>query len=286
MDHDLPRRAVAAFERATGLGLTIRDLRGSIAPALEATRTEHVHPACRQAKDSRHGACIAFCGARLVQAAERFPSGLVKRCHAGCIEMSVPVAIDGALEWVISAGVRRAGPGLEVALADPAGSRLGPLAGLEAALKPIGRDEADHVLELLHQLAARLVAWRRDAGGRIGQPSGPEVATAGRRRQQIAWLIAKRHPDPAFRLADLAGHLGLSEDRAGHVVRELCGDGFAALVQRERLRTAQALLDLGRLPLREVMRRSGFASRSQFFAAFRSATGLTPGAYRRRTART
>jgi AraC family transcriptional regulator len=52
-------------------------------------------------------------------------------------------------------------------------------------------------------------------------------------------------------------------------------------VSRRRLEAAMALLAAGRLPLAEIAFRSGFSSQASFTRAFRRATQMTPGEYRR-----
>lgn len=282
MDPGLPSRAIAAFERASGLTLSFHDYRRSLWPYVEATRNEHVNPVCRLVKANRHLACIDFCAKRMRAEAERHQSGVVKRCHAGVIELLLPVFLDGKLEWVFYAGVRKPGKDLAIAVEDTTHSRSGPWAPTIAKLPALTQDEAEHLLELLRQLAARLVAWRSGL-----KESFPALATRGgmppdeERRSAITWFISKKHINTAVRLADLAKHLRLSEDRAGHVVAELFGDNFATLLLRARVQTAQGLLRLSDLPLREVARQSGFGSRAHFFAVFRAHTGQTPTEWRR-----
>lgn len=284
MDATLPSRAIAAFERASGLWLCFHDFRRSLWPYVEATRNEHVNPVCRLVKANRHQACKEFCAARMHREAERHQMGVVKRCHAGVIELMLPVFLDGKLEWLFYAGVRRPGKDLAITVEDRQHSRSGPWAPTVGRLAALSQDEAEHLLELLRQLAARLVAWRRGLEeslpalvGEGGMP--PDEA----RRSAITWFVSKKHANPDLRLADLAKHLRLSEDRAGHVVSELFGDGFATLLLRARVQTAQGLLRLSDLPLREVARQSGFGSRAHFFAVFRVQVGMTPATWRRGT---
>jgi AraC-like DNA-binding protein len=281
MDPGLPSRAIAAFERASGLSLCFHDFRRSLWPYVEATRNEHVNPVCRMVKANRHQACKEFCAARMHLEAERYQQGVIKRCHAGVIELLLPVFLDGKMEWLFYAGVRRPGKDLAITVEDQTHSRSGPWASTIGKLPALTQEEAEHLLELLRQLAARLVAWRTGL-----KESLPALATQGgmpsddARRSAITWFISKRHANPKLRLADLAKHVRLSEDRAGHVVTELFDQGFATLLLRARVQTAQGLLRLSDLPLREVAHQSGFGSRAHFFAVFREQVGVTPGVYR------
>jgi AraC family transcriptional regulator len=52
-------------------------------------------------------------------------------------------------------------------------------------------------------------------------------------------------------------------------------------VSQRRLKSAMAMLAIGKLPLSEIAHRSGFSSQASFNRAFRRATGMTPGDYRR-----
>lgn len=282
MDPGLPARAIAAFERASGLTLCFHDYRKSLWPFVDATRNEHVNPVCRLVKTNREPACIAFCAKRMRAEAERFQNGVIKRCHAGVIELFLSVFLDGKLEWLLYAGVRRPAKDLAIAVEDAQQNRSGPWAPTIGRLPTLTQDEAEHLLELLRQLAARLVAWRTSITASLpALAARGSMPTTEARRSAITWFISKHHSKADLRLADLADHLRLSEDRAGHVVSELLDASFATLLLRARVQTAQGLLRLSDLPLREVARQSGFGSRAHFFAVFRDHTGQTPAAWRR-----
>lgn len=273
---------MAAFEHATGLVVCFHDLRRSLWPYLDPQRFQHSNPVCSLVKRTRQPACMAFCAAHVGQHAADYRAGVVKRCHAGVVELALPVFIDEQLEWILFAGVRRAAPRLVVDLHDPdPSSRSGPWVATVSALPTIDTLAAGHLLELLRQLASRLVAWRQALHRAL-----PAVANGGslpalpaRRLAILAWLT--QHHSEGVRLSDLARHLGLSEDRASHAVKEACDETFVQLLARLRLRTACGLLRFSDLPLREIARQSGFGNRAHFFAAFKSAMGTTPAAYRR-----
>jgi AraC-like DNA-binding protein len=283
MDPDLPERAMAAFEHATGLGLSCHDQRRTLWPYLGPERFEHFNPVCSLVKRSRMAACVAFCATGMRMHAHDRRDGVVKRCHAGVVELSLPVFIDERLEWILFAGARRAAPALRPHVDDPDHSgRSGPWAPAVAGLAVLDDATAIHQLELLRQLAARLAAWRRELHSALpALASGALPAPPAARRTVILAWLAKHHPE-GVRLGDLARQLGLSEDRASHAVKEACGETFVQLLTRVRLRTACGLLRFSDLPMREVARQSGYGTRAHFFAVFKAGQGITPEAYRRR----
>jgi AraC-like DNA-binding protein len=282
MDPTLPTMAIQAFERATGLSLCFHDYGRSLRPFTDGTRNEHVNPVCRSVKTKRHQACIAFCAKRLRTDAWQWPNGAVKRCHAGVIELYLPVFIEEKLEWLFYAGVRRAAEQLVIPLIDnEQATHSGPWAQTIARLPELTVEQAPHYLELLRQLAARLVLWRSQMTKQVptfaARTTLPVVNT---RRSAIIYFLSKHHHNPQVRLADLAAHLHLSEDRAGHVVVELCDVSFSLLLARARIETAKGLLQLSDLPVREIAHQSGFGSRAQFFTMFKQHVGMTPAKWR------
>lgn len=272
----LPELACAAVERVSGLGISLHDHQGLLWGYLPGGRFQHHRSPCTLVKRHRQEACRAFDYERLLVLAERHPGGLLKRCHAGIVEAALVVAVDGRPWLTLFAGPRRVGPGL--APEAVAAGAPGPWDAQVAALPALARAEGEAVLELLRQLAARLLAWR----ARI-LPADPGPAGRRPRGEEIRMWIQAHHRE-AVRLAGLAAHLGLSEDRASHAVVEACGDGFAALLARERLRSAAELLRASSLPVAAVALASGFRTRAHFHQAFRRAYGLSPAQWRRREA--
>ena len=85
-------RSLEAFERVHGLKVTIHDLDGSLAGAIDIKRTRHRHPICAQIKDSHHGsACYQFEYTALRPQLPQLHGGRIQRCHAGLVEWVMPV---------------------------------------------------------------------------------------------------------------------------------------------------------------------------------------------------
>jgi AraC-like DNA-binding protein len=271
---ELPERACASFERLTGLDLCIHDLQGLLWGHVSPHRFQHLRQPCLLVKRHDQHGCTVFDVDALYPHLAAHPQGVVKRCFAGVVEVALEVRAEGRLWLVLFAGAWRARPGFRPDLDSP-DRRPGPWEPQVAALAPGGDQDLAAALELLHQLAARLSAWRRER-------TSAERAVGGHRtrRETILRWIQNRHCEQVS-LADLARDLGLSVDRASHAVGEACGSGFAALMADERLRTASELLRTTDLPVREVIAASGFRNRAHFHQVFRRHLGTSPARWRR-----
>lgn len=271
---DVPAVAIAAFERLTGLSVSIHDRTRSLWSYLPPDRFLHLNPLCRSIKSVRERPCARFDGEVVREEAIHHPDGLVKVCHAGLVEWVVPLIEAGEVRVVLFAGVRRPAPGLERVLHDPSPlTRGGPWSPHLAELPAVDDGEAQWLLESLRQLAGRLFAWRSQVlpGGRRDLP----------RAEAIRQHIVEHHAKAGYDLAQLAAHLELSPSRTGHAVREACGKGFIELLTETRLRTAIGLLRQTSLPVAQVLTLSGFANRAHSHQLFRRRFGRTPASFRR-----
>jgi AraC family transcriptional regulator len=88
------------------------------------------------------------------------------------------------------------------------------------------------------------------------------------------------HLDEEITVAGLADLAHLSAFHFTRMVTATVGVPPYRYVSRRRLENA-AMLAIGKLPLCEIAHRSRFSSQASFNRAFRRATGMTPGEYRR-----
>ena len=82
-------------------------------------------------------------------------------------------------------------------------------------------------------------------------------------------------------LEDLAAVVDLSPQHFARAVCQSTGLPPHRWLTNQRIERARDLLATGNLPIAEIALDCGFADQSHLTTAFRKATGVTPGAYRR-----
>ena len=91
-----------------------------------------------------------------------------------------------------------------------------------------------------------------------------------------------RNPDLGRRV--VADALGISEGYVSEVMRKQVGQSFAEYVNNFRITEAKSLLrdaEFAQFSLEAVGLEAGFKSRSAFYTAFKKATNMSPGKYRK-----
>ena len=128
-------------------------------------------------------------------------------------------------------------------------------------------------------LAARLAHSYAD-GSVLDPRTGPAHRLDNARLRRVLDHI-DRHLEEEITVADLARLANLSTFHFSRMFTAAIGLPPCRFVGRRRLENAMAMLAVGKLPLSEIAHRSGFSSQASFSRAFRRATGMTPGEYRR-----
>ena len=156
------------------------------------------------------------------------------------------------------------------------------------------KDEADRVMGLElgaddyltkpfspRELLARIRALlrRSRAGARSPVPSDSQLNQV-RLRRVLDYI--SEHLADEITLADLAGVASLSPFHFARTFTRAMGISPHRYVSRMRLQSAMADVAAGKLPLAQIALKARFSSQASFTRAFRRATGLTPGEYRRR----
>jgi AraC family transcriptional regulator len=129
-------------------------------------------------------------------------------------------------------------------------------------------------------LAARIIHKYCDsASSAVTAPASHQLDQT-RVRRVLDYISA--HVADEITLADLAGVACLSTFHFARMFTRAMGVPPHRYVSHVRLENAMADIVAGRLPLAEIASNARFSSQTSFARAFRRATGMTPGEYRRR----
>ncbi len=96
-------------------------------------------------------------------------------------------------------------------------------------------------------------------------------------------ILTEEYADPEV-LPALPGRLGVSAAHLQRLFKRRLGVTPRVFLQRQRVKQAAALIADSRLNNTEICLAVGFESLSNFYAAFRAATGVAPGRYRQAAA--
>jgi CheY-like chemotaxis protein/AraC-like DNA-binding protein len=97
---------------------------------------------------------------------------------------------------------------------------------------------------------------------------------------QAAMRLIRENLGALPRLADIARNVGTYREKLGVLFREQTGKTVFAFVREERLARGMQLLRETDFDVQHIAQLLGFRSAANFATAFRSRTGMTPGAYR------
>jgi transcriptional regulator GlxA family with amidase domain len=103
--------------------------------------------------------------------------------------------------------------------------------------------------------------------------------------ERIHAVVAWMHSEFGARInvGAMAHRVGVSGSRFTHAFRSTTGTTPARYLKRVRLSVAAALLSYTPLRIKEITFKVGFVNHGHFIREFKSAYGLTPSEFRRRT---
>jgi AraC-like DNA-binding protein len=154
-------------------------------------------------------------------------------------------------------------------------SHLDALACESRSGRPGGSAVIARLSEVLFVQAVRyhLAELPEGAGGWLTVLREPQL------RRAVA--LMHRAPDRAWTVAELAREAGMSRSHFAERFTAVVGRPPLAYLAEWRMHMGRALLREGTLRVGEVARRVGYGSEAAFSTAFKRATGVAPGAFRR-----
>ncbi len=201
------------------------------------------------------------------------------KCHAGFLDMAIPIMVQGKHVATISSG--------QVLPEQPSDAsfrriclRLGglglPARRLRAAYDRapwMSRDRLRPVMQLLETFSNQMCgsAWRiRELEASLERPQIRKARD----------LVEERFRDSGLRLADAATRAGISITHFSHLFHKETGVPFTSFVQSRRIEEAKRLLAETDKTITEICFECGFNSLTHFNRVFRRGEGCSPTQYR------
>jgi len=266
-------RILLDAEAEFGVRLTVHDVSGAFAdrdgrPLLPRERQSHQrYPACLSGFGQR---CLDHCRYRLNADLARGRAPAAHTCWKGLYELTVPLLSQGHYLGMLFVGTWRA------AAEPPPRSQTGLPARWRAHFDALPPKPPAARLERLTRLFTAL------ADGLVGQLVRLHRQPAGdvTRKTEITEFLRRESTRPVG-LEDLARQLSLSPSRTSHLVAQLFGRPFRALLAEQRIQRAKVLLIGTAYPVAEIATRTGFNDEFYFSRAFKKHTGVSPLAFRK-----
>lgn len=220
----------------------------------------HCSAFCNKVKERHYEACCVAENTQLLHDATGVQTSFVKSCHAGVLELVVPVVCTGRIHGFLIAGPFREKQTLPMYTNTRGEYRRLPIwddkqrEKLESLLSIFGHALSD--MSLIH-------AMRHATDPRIVQA-----------QQYIA-----QHFMQALRVEDVAAHCMMSQSRFIHLFSQEVGIPFSRYLILLRIEHVKSLLADHRLSKAEIALETGFSDQSHMAMTFRKVTGMTPGQY-------
>ncbi|WPJ97091.1 helix-turn-helix domain-containing protein [Coraliomargarita algicola] len=217
------------------------------------TKRQHFTPFCQQVKIAHDARCVQCDLGVVTRKALEYTTPFFHVCHAGAMELIIPLVDAGRLLGIAYLGQFRAGQTGAKTLPEFSESRMDALAAMGLCLQ------------------AYLLAG-------IGPATETHGGEDARREQLLRLIQSQCHQN--LSLESVARHLGVSVSRAGHIVKELTGRSFMELKQQMRLDAARQMLLETRLSVESIAAHVGYEDVRYFYRVFTTATGVPPGQWR------
>ena len=212
--------------------------------------------------------CTDHCHWAVMREAARLGKPFISRCHAGAVELILPLMHKSEHIATIFAGTFRERD-IELPASWPKEQK-----NLYQAMNVWQQSAVPALLNQLKQFAAAALIFAENE--RFAAKKQTD------RNSEIRDFFLRSTASPEISLNDLAEHLGLSASRISHILKEEFGKNFNELLNSARIKRACDLLLTTPLSIRSVAVLSGFSNEYYFSRVFKQHTNLPPGAYRKR----
>ncbi len=261
--------AMRALSELTGFGVIWKNAASGGEPGMPEDQVLHLNEFCAEVKSNHllFERCRVNDMRLVARRAEKLRRPFLSRCHAGVVELIVPIFNDD-----VFSGALFLGPARDRRSVCPSGASLRHFQSLPVYDAVLVR----RATALLGGIARIICSYSEGVAWRGLECRGMDARIAAALRVMSS-RMRKR-----LSAAEVAAQCGLSLSRFLHLLKKETGRGFGAHLDAMRMERASRLLTETPLSISEVSTLAGFAGQSYFAATFRRLKGFTPSEYRRR----
>jgi AraC-like DNA-binding protein/ligand-binding sensor protein len=255
-----------AVSDLTGFHAVWKNANGGGEKGIPERQTLHCNPFCKKIK----GKHIKKCSANVAQIrieSEKKKKPFFHVCHAGAVELIVPIFLKGSYEGAVFAGTaRQKNSSCPYKAIDEEFQKL-----------PYCDKKTFKAIEKMLGLLARFISENRAFYLKELQIKNVK----NEKIQKAIEYICKDFTRP-ISAANVAEECNLSASRFVHLFKESAGKTFSEFLTEMRIEQAKKLLSETNMKIYDVAVDSGFSEQSYFGAVFKKNTGCSPGSYRKK----
>lgn len=238
------------------------------------------NPLCKMIRDTPEGSWrCEGCDRRHHARAGAVGKAKLYTCHAGFLDMAIPIMVQGKHVATISSG--------QVLSEQPSNAAfhrlcrrliwLGiPARRLRKAYSQAPWMPRDHLTSVMHLLEV----FSRQMCGSAWRIRELEACLERPQIRKGRAIVEERFREPDLRLSDAAAFAGMSVAHFSHVFHKETGVPFTSYVQSRRIDEAKRLLAETDKTITEICFECGFNSLTHFNRVFRRGEGCSPRQYR------
>ncbi|AHF94481.1 hypothetical protein OPIT5_17410 [Opitutaceae bacterium TAV5] len=261
------------IEQASGIRVCFHDYGYFSHLKLPGRRYQHNSPFCLKIKEDVVGArrCRKCDIDDAVAEANENDEPFIRFCHAGICEAIVPLKNHGQLVAIVFCG--------QVFL-----DRKIPPPRVPGEIHRTVPVVPETRLLAAARLIARFLSVRQPVISALADLQPP--SRTGNRKIAQAMILLEKNFARSVSVGAIAREVGLSVSYFEHLFKKEMSMSFTAWRHHRRLREAMQLLEVTDIKVCEIASRVGFDDPSYFHRLFKTKTGISPQAYRKRASRT
>ncbi|MBP3039126.1 PocR ligand-binding domain-containing protein [Bacillaceae bacterium Marseille-Q3522] len=273
----LVEKIMDEFASATGLACVAVDIHG-----IEVTKYCNFTPFCQLIRSNpKYRTLCQKCDLYGGLEASKSGKPLIYRCHAGLIDISVPIILKNQLSGFLQSG--------QIILEDDdcpslIQTELSKWQGNKDLQKNyqsipfVKRKKVVSSAELLTIISDYYIRQELKYGENTASPEEPENDHKKEIKKALKYI--DKHLNEQITLDEVANYIYLSPYYFSKLFKKETGVNFINYVNEKKIEKAKELLKVSDWSVDSIAKNLGFSQTSYFCKVFRNANGITPKKYR------